>query len=158
MGRFKKSCKYSLPGATGLQQVNRQGSNVVLSPTNIAGANFTAKPAPGSELAYVQVSGTVNGERILSTKKEFRVAKLPIGVGAIQSNGTDYPDKSTLSEFDILNGIITGFRPDLLKFYDLNIQVTKFSVQFLLRHHLRRKISSGNFGRSFIKQAPQVLK
>ncbi len=153
---LKNPVNIALPGATGLQQVNRQGSNVVLSPTNIAGANFTAKPAPGSELAYVQVSGTVNGERILSTKKEFRVAKLPIGVGAIQSNGTDYPDKSTLSEFDILNGIITGFRPDLLKFYDLNIQVTKFSVQIppQASFEVNGRFLLGTLAEDFIRQAP----
>ena len=118
-----------LPGATGLRQ-GSQTSNVNLNsnvkPSDKAlGANFYAKPVDIGD-AFIQVSGTVNGQIESSEPKLFRVLRAPDGTGAIVSNST-IEAGSTASQFDLLNGEISGFRPDGFA-YDFNIEVVSFNI------------------------------
>ena len=118
-----------LPGATGLRQ-GSQTSNVNLNsnvkPSDKAlGANFYAKPVDIGD-AFIQVSGTVNGQIESSEPKLFRVLRAPDGTGAIVSNST-IEAGSAASQFDLLNGEISGFRPDGFA-YDFNIEVVSFNI------------------------------
>ena len=54
---LKNPVNVVLPGAVQLVQVNQSESNVTLASTNIAGANFTAKPVAGATEAFIQVRG-----------------------------------------------------------------------------------------------------
>lgn len=118
-----------LPGATGLSQ-GSQTTNVNLNsnvkPSDKAlGANFYAKPVDIGD-AFIQVSGTVNGQLESSEPKLFRVLRAPDGTGAIVSNST-IEAGSAASQFDLLNGEISGFRPDGFA-YDFNIEVVSFNI------------------------------
>jgi len=118
-----------LPGATGLRQ-GSQTKNVNLN-SNVKqsdkalGANFYAKPIDIGD-AFIQVSGTVNGQIESSEPKLFRVLRAPDGTGAIVSNST-IEAGSAASQFDLLNGEISGFRPDGFA-YDFNIEVVSFNI------------------------------
>ena len=118
-----------LPGATGLRQGSQTrnvnlNSNVKQSDKAL-GANFYAKPVDIGD-AFIQVSGTVNGQLESSEPKLFRVLRAPDGTGAIVSNST-IEAGSTASQFDLLNGEISGFRPDGFA-YDFNIEVVSFNI------------------------------
>ena len=118
-----------LPGATGLRQGSQTrnvnlNSNVKQSDKAL-GANFYAKPVDIGD-AFIQVSGTVNGQIESSEPKLFRVLRAPDGTGAIVSNST-IEAGSTASQFDLLNGEISGFRPDGFA-YDFNIEVVSFNI------------------------------
>ena len=118
-----------LPGATGLRQGSQTrnvnlNSNVKQSDKAL-GANFYAKPVDIGD-AFIQVSGTVNGQIESSEPKLFRVLRAPDGTGAIVSNST-IEAGSAASQFDLLNGEISGFRPDGFA-YDFNIEVVSFNV------------------------------
>ena len=118
-----------LPGATGLRQ-GSQTKNVNLN-SNVKqsdkalGANFYAKPVSLGD-AFIQVTGTVNGQLESSEPKLFRVLAAPNGTGAIVSNST-IEAGGTSSQFDLLNGEISGFKPDGFA-YDFNIEVKSFEV------------------------------
>ena len=118
-----------LPGATGLRQ-GSQTKNVNLN-SNVKqsdkalGANFYAKPVSLGD-AFIQVTGTVNGQFESSEPKLFRVLAAPNGTGAIVSNAT-IEAGGTSSQFDLLNGEISGFKPDGFA-YDFNIEVKSFEV------------------------------
>ena len=118
-----------LPGATGLRQGSQTrnvnlNSNVKQSDKAL-GANFYAKPVDIGD-AFIQVSGTVNGQLESSEPKLFRVLRAPDGTGAIVSNST-IEAGSAASQFDLLNGEISGFRPDGFA-YDFNIEVVSFNI------------------------------
>ena len=123
----------SIPGVveSSLVQVPSPDSNVSLNRDVSAkdkadGANFYAKP---SELgnAFIQVRGRLsNGTNLTSTKKPFRVKKIEDGIGAIV-NAETYRAGSTLSQFNILEGQVSGFKPDDFD-YDFNVEVTKFTI------------------------------
>ena len=86
---------------------------------------FYAKPDDIGD-AFIQVSGTVNGQLESSEPKLFRVLRAPDGTGAIVSNST-IEAGSAASQFDLLNGEISGFRPDGFA-YDFNIEVVSFNI------------------------------
>ena len=123
----------SLPGVieSSLVQVPSPDSNVSLN-RNVKvkdkedGANFYAKPLELGN-AFIQVRGRLsNGTNLTSTKKPFRVKKIEDGVGAIVGAET-YKAGSSLSQFNILEGQVSGFKPDDFD-YDFNVEVTKFTI------------------------------
>ena len=148
-----------LPGAVDL----RQGSgtkNVKLDPNvkpkdKAEGANFYAKPSKGSvgKDALISVSGIINGKRENSQPKRFRIKKADDGIGAIENDKT-YKKGSTVSQFNILNGIITGFKPDDFD-YEFNIEVTEFIISVGSNQALT---IDGNFitglAEDYVRQAP----
>ena len=106
--------------------MNQGKSNVTLASTNIPGANFTAKPVAGANEAFIQVRGLINGQPSVSVPKPFRVKKAPDGIGAIE-NDKSYKSGSTVSQFNILNGKVTGYKPTDFD-YEFNVEVTKFII------------------------------
>jgi hypothetical protein len=123
----------SLPGVieSSLVQVPSPDSNVSLN-RNVKvkdkedGANFYAKPLTKGN-AFIQVRGRLsNGTNITSNRKLFRVKKIEDGVGAIVGADT-YKAGSSLSQFNILEGQVSGFKPDDFD-YDFNVEVTKFTI------------------------------
>ena len=150
---LKNPVNVVLPGAVQLTQHNRESSNVTLSPTNIPGANFTAKPASGVTEAFIQVRGLINGQPSISEPKPFRVKKAPDGIGAIE-NDRSYPSGSTVSQFNILNGQITGYKPADFD-YEFNVEITKFIISVGTNQALT---IDGNFidglAEDYVRQAP----
>ena len=119
-----------LPGAVSLIQgsgtTNVQLDPNVSSTDKALGANFYAKPSPGSTEAVIRVSGIINGQRELSDPKSFRVKKAPKGLGAIE-NDKSYPSGSTVSQANILLGIVNGYKPEDFD-YDFNVEITRFVI------------------------------
>ena len=119
-----------LPGAVSLIQgsgtTNVQLDPNVSSADKALGANFYAKPSPGSTEAVIRVSGIINGQRELSDPKSFRVKKAPKGLGAIE-NDKSYPSGSTVSQANILLGIVNGYKPEDFD-YDFNVEITRFVI------------------------------
>ena len=118
-----------LPGATGLRQGSQTrnvnlNSNVKQSDKAL-GANFYAKPVSLGD-AFIQVTGTVNGQLESSEPKLFRVMEAPNGTGAVVSDST-IEAGGTASAFDLTTGEISGFKPKGFA-YDFNIEVTSFDV------------------------------
>ncbi len=150
---LKNPVNVVLPGAVQLSQYNSQDSNVTLASTNIPGANFTAKPLPGSTEAFIQVRGIVNGQPAISEPKLFRVKKAPDGVGAIE-NDQSYPSGSTVTQFNILNGQVTGYKPVDFD-YEFNVEVTRFIISVGINQALTIE---GNFieglAEDYIRQSP----
>ena len=150
---LKNPVNVVLPGAVQLTQHNRESSNVTLSSTNIPGANFTAKPASGVTEAFIQVRGLINGQPSISEPKPFRVKKAPDGIGAIE-NDRSYPSGSTVSQFNILNGQITGYKPADFD-YEFNVEITKFIISVGTNQALT---IDGNFidglAEDYVRQAP----
>lgn len=150
---LKNPVNIVLPGAVQLIQVNQSESNVTLESTNIAGANFTAKPVAGATEAFIQVRGLINGQPSISEPKPFRVKKAPDGIGAIE-NDRSYPSGSTVSQFNILNGQITGYKPADFD-YEFNVEVTKFIISVGTNQALT---IDGNFieglAEDYVRQAP----
>ena len=150
---LKNPVNVVLPGAVQLTQYNRESSNVTLSSTNIPGANFTAKPASGVTEAFIQVRGLINGQPSISEPKPFRVKKAPDGIGAIE-NDRSYPSGSTVSQFNILNGQITGYKPADFD-YEFNVEITKFIISVGTNQALT---IDGNFidglAEDYVRQAP----
>ena len=150
---LKNPVNIVLPGAVQLIQVNQNESNVTLASTNIAGANFTAKPVAGATEAFIQVRGLINGQPSISEPKPFRVKKAPDGIGAIE-NDRSYPSGSTVSQFNILNGQITGYKPADFD-YEFNVEVTKFIISVGTNQALT---IDGNFieglAEDYVRQAP----
>ena len=150
---LKNPVNVVLPGAVQLTQHNRESSNVTLSPTNIAGANFTAKPVSGVTEAFIQVRGLINGQSSISEPKPFRVKKAPDGIGAIE-NDKSYPSGSTVSQFNILNGQVTGYKPADFD-YEFNVEITKFIISVGTNQALT---IDGNFieglAEDYVRQAP----
>ena len=150
---LKNPVNIVLPGAVQLVQVNQSESNVTLASTNIAGANFTAKPVAGATEAFIQVRGLINGQPSISEPKPFRVKKAPDGIGAIE-NDRSYPSGSTVSQFNILNGQITGYKPADFD-YEFNVEVTKFIISVGTNQALT---IDGNFieglAEDYVRQAP----
>lgn len=150
---LKNPVNIVLPGAVQLIQVNQSESNVTLASTNIAGANFTAKPVAGATEAFIQVRGLINGQPSISEPKPFRVKKAPDGIGAIE-NDRSYPSGSTVSQFNILNGQITGYKPADFD-YEFNVEVTKFIISVGTNQALT---IDGNFieglAEDYVRQAP----
>ncbi len=125
---LKNPVNIVLPGAVQLTQVNDANSNVTLTrTTTIPGANFTAKPKPGSKEAFVRVRGLVNGQPTLSEPKLFRVKSPPDGVGAIFGN-KQYQNNDEISVRNLLTGEVTGSRPEEFD-YDFNVEVTSFTIE-----------------------------
>ena len=89
------------------------------------GANFYAKPVSLGD-AFIQVTGTVNGQLESSEPKLFRVMEAPNGTGAVVSDST-IEAGGTASAFDLTTGEISGFKPKGFA-YDFNIEVTSFDV------------------------------
>ena len=150
---LKNPVNVVLPGAVQLVQVNQSESNVTLASTNIAGANFTAKPVAGATEAFIQVRGLINGQPSVSEPKPFRVKKAPDGIGAIE-NDKSYPSGSTVSQFNILNGQISGYKPADFD-YEFNVEVTKFIISVGTNQALT---INGNFieglAEDYVRQAP----
>ena len=150
---LKNPVNVVLPGAVQLTQHNRESSNVTLSSTNIPGANFTAKPTSGVTEAFIQVRGLINGQPSISEPKPFRVKKAPDGIGAIE-NDRSYPSGSTVSQFNILNGQITGYKPADFD-YEFNVEITKFIISVGTNQALT---IDGNFidglAEDYVRQAP----
>ena len=150
---LKNPVNIVLPGAVQLIQVNQNESNVTLASTNIAGANFTAKPVAGATEAFIQVRGLINGQPSVSEPKPFRVKKAPDGIGAIE-NDKSYPSGSTVSQFNILNGQISGYKPADFD-YEFNVEVTKFIISVGTNQALT---INGNFieglAEDYVRQAP----
>ena len=150
---LKNPVNIVLPGAVQLIQVNQSESNVTLASTNIAGANFTAKPVAGATEAFIQVRGLINGQPSISEPKPFRVKKAPDGIGAIE-NDRSYPSGSTVSQFNILNGQITGYKPADFD-YEFNVEVTKFIISVGTNQALT---IDGNFieglAEDYVRQVP----
>ena len=150
---LKNPVNVVLPGAVQLTQHNRESSNVTLSSTNIPGANFTAKPTSGVAEAFIQVRGLINGQPSISEPKPFRVKKAPDGIGAIE-NDRSYPSGSTVSQFNILNGQITGYKPADFD-YEFNVEITKFIISVGTNQALT---IDGNFidglAEDYVRQAP----
>ena len=150
----------TIPGVdkSSLQPIYGSDSNVKLS-SNIsssdktAGANFYAKPT-SEGIANIQVRGKLsNGESLTSNKKLFRVKKAPKGVGSI-FNDRRYSPGESVSQFNILEGLVTGLKPDDFD-YDFNVEITKFSITVGNRQALT---VDGNFiqglAADYIKQSP----
>ena len=150
----------TIPGVdkSSLQPIYGSDSNVKLS-SNIsssdknAGANFYAKPT-NEGIANIQVRGKLsNGESLTSNKKLFRVKKAPKGVGSI-FNDRRYSPGESVSQFNILEGLVTGLKPDDFD-YDFNVEITKFSITVGNRQALT---VDGNFiqglAADYIKQSP----
>ena len=150
---LKNPVNIVLPGAVQLVQVNQSESNVTLASTNIAGANFTAKPVADATEAFIQVRGLINGQPSISEPKPFRVKKAPDGIGAIE-NDRSYPSGSTVSQFNILNGQITGYKPADFD-YEFNVEVTKFIISVGTNQALT---IDGNFieglAEDYVRQVP----
>ena len=150
---LKNPVNVVLPGAVQLVQVNQSESNVTLASTNIAGANFTAKPVAGATEAFIQVRGLINGQPSVSEPKPFRVKKAPDGIGAIE-NDKSYPSGSTVSQRNILNGQISGYKPADFD-YEFNVEVTKFIISVGTNQALT---INGNFieglAEDYVRQAP----
>ena len=150
----------TIPGVdkSSLQPIYGSDSNVKLS-SNIsssdknAGANFYAKPT-NEGISNIQVRGKLsNGESLTSNKKLFRVKKAPKGVGSI-FNDRRYSPGESVSQFNILEGLVTGLKPDDFD-YDFNVEITKFSITVGNRQALT---VDGNFiqglAADYIKQSP----
>ncbi len=146
-----------LPGAVSLQQ-GSGSKNVKLNPNvrpkdKAEGANFYAIPDSGVEEVLIQVTGLVNGKRESSEPKIFRVKKAPDGVGAIE-NDQSYPSGSTVTQFNILNGQVTGYKPEDFD-YDFNVEVTSFIISVGINQALTIE---GNFieglAEDYIRQSP----
>ena len=150
----------TIPGVdkSSLQPIYGSDSNVKLS-SNIsssdkaAGANFYAKPT-NEGIANIQVRGKLsNGVSLTSNKKLFRVKKAPKGVGSI-FNDRRYSPGESVSQFNILEGLVTGLKPDDFD-YDFNVEITKFSITVGNRQALT---IDGNFiqglAADYIKQSP----
>ena len=150
----------TIPGVdkSSLQPIYGSDSNVKLS-SNIsssdkaAGANFYAKPT-NEGIANIQVRGKLsNGVSLTSNKKLFRVKKAPKGVGSI-FNDRRYSPGESVSQFNILEGLVTGLKPDDFD-YDFNVEITKFSITVGNRQALT---VDGNFiqglAADYIKQSP----
>lgn len=127
---LKNPVSVVLPGAVSLIQgsgtTNVQLDPNVSSADKALGANFYAKPSPGSTEAVIRVSGIINGQRELSDPKSFRVKKAPKGLGAIE-NDKSYPSGSTVSQANILLGIVNGYKPEDFD-YDFNVEITRFVI------------------------------
>lgn len=146
-----------LPGAVSLIQGSGT-TNVKLDPNvssadKAIGANFYAKPSPGSTEAVIRVSGIINGQRELSDPKSFRVKKAPKGLGAIE-NDKSYPSGSTVSQDNILLGIVNGYKPEDFD-YDFNVEITRFVISVGRNQALT---IDGNFidglAAEYVRQAP----
>ena len=146
-----------LPGAVSLQQ-GSGSKNVKLNPNvrpkdKAEGANFYAIPDSGVEEVLIQVTGLVNGKRESSEPKIFRVKKAPDGVGAIE-NDQSYPSGSTVTQLNILNGQIAGYKPEDFD-YDFNVEVTSFIISVGINQALTIE---GNFieglAEDYIRQSP----
>ena len=149
----------TIPGVdrSSLTPVYSSDSNVRLN-SNVsatdkaAGANFYAKPT-AEGIANIQVKGNLsNGESLTSNKKVFRVKKAPKGVGSI-FNDRRYKPGETVSQFNILQGLVSGYKPDDFD-YEFNVEVTKFSITVGNRQALT---INGNFiqglAEDYIKQS-----
>ncbi len=146
-----------LPGAVSLQQ-GSGSKNVKLNPNvrpkdKAEGANFYAIPDSGVEEVLIQVTGLVNGKRESSEPKIFRVKKAPDGVGAIE-NVQSYPSGSTVTQLNILNGQIAGYKPEDFD-YDFNVEVTSFIISVGINQALTIE---GNYieglAADYIRQSP----
>tara|TARA_Y100000768_G_scaffold89586_1_gene64432 strand:+ start:5924 stop:7663 length:1740 start_codon:yes stop_codon:yes gene_type:complete len=148
-----------LPGAVSLQQ-GSGSKNVKLNPNvdqkaKDEGANFYAIPDTGVGEVLIQVTGLVNGKRESSEPKLFRVKKAPDGKGSIFLSENENYKGGGVSQFNLLNGIITGAKPDDFD-YDFNIEVSEFIVTVAPNQSVEIKgnFLLGSLADDYIKRAP----
>ena len=146
-----------LPDAVSLQPGGKT-KNVKLDPNvnksdKDLGANFYAKPLKDAKEAFIQITGIINGKREATEPKRFRVKKAPDGIGAIE-NDKAYKSGSSVSQFNILNGQVTGYKPADFD-YEFNVEVTRFIVSVGTNQALT---IDGNFieglAEDYVRQAP----
>ena len=146
-----------LPDAVSLQPGGKT-KNVKLDPNvnksdKDLGANFYAKPVKDAKEAFIQITGIINGKREATEPKRFRVKKAPDGIGAIE-NDKAYKSGSSVSQFNILNGQVTGYKPADFD-YEFNVEVTRFIVSVGTNQALT---IDGNFieglAEDYVRQAP----
>ena len=148
-----------LPGAVSLQQGS--GSKNVKLNSNVdqkdkdEGANFYAIPDSDVKEVLIQVTGLVNGNRESSVPKLFRVKKAPDGKGSIFLSDNENYKGGGVSQFNLLNGIITGAKPDDFD-YDFNIEVSEFIVTVAPNQSVEIKgnFLLGSLAADYIKRAP----